>query len=259
MKLQSLARVALLLGVNALSGCWFMWRSDDPSVPPPSPPIFEPDVAQPTLGFTLSRGCSVLAREACPVDSRPLMTGVRERVSFSAPGSRTGQNPSVTVDDPSVVTVGAVQRASREGDRFTGLFDLTAGENRGATTLRLITADGQQWSWEVRVDAPAGMDIVDDMNEADFDRVQGRLALRVGERVGLTGVPVNLEVERLYANDGVVWAVPDVRTVNLSWSFMQGPRVVDDLAFIEGIAPGTAEITVRAGVVERTVTVTVSR
>lgn len=257
MKLHAIARLGMLLGFGALQGCWFMWSPDDRAVP--TPPIYDPDLSPPSAGFVMSRGCSPLNRAQCPLDARPLMTGVRETVSFSVPDNAYGGDPSVSVDDPSVVTVAGLRRTSGVGERYAGLFDLTAGASPGRTTLRVTGATGETWQWTIRVDAPAGMDIVDDEGAARFDRVQGRLALRVGEQVSLVGVPVNLEVERLYANDGVVWTVPNTRVVNLSWTYMQGPRVVDDRVFIDGVAPGQEEITVRAGVVERTVVVDVAR
>jgi len=38
---------------------------------------------------------------------------------------------------------------------------------------------------------------------------------------------------------------------------MRGERVADDHVYVEGLAPGTEVITVRAGVVERTIIVDV--
>lgn len=249
--------LALLASSSALTGCY--WRWDRPSEPDaPSPPIYRPDPdVEPSLGFTLSRGCSPFARGQCP-PTRPLMAGVRERASFVVPLDGSTEDPSVSSSDPTVVSVDPVQRVGRSGGRYEGTFDLRAG-TAGSATVTIQWPDGQAWQYVLRVEDAAGMDIVEDEGNSYFDREDGRLRLRVGERASLNGYPVSRDVERLYANDVVIWTVPDTSHARLSWSFMSGPRVADDHVYVEGVAPGTDVITVRAGVVERTVLVDVTR
>lgn len=254
----SLSLLALLLSSQSLAGCIGRWES--PSDPPiPSPPIFrEPDPDGPaTFGFTLSRGCSPFVNGQCPAE-RPLMVGVREQVSFSIPSGWSNEEPTVSTSDATVVAVDPVRRLSADGGRFTGTFDVRAG-NAGRATVTILGASGRAWQYVLRVEEAAGMDLVEDEGTSQFDREDGRLRLRVGQRVSMNGYPVSRDVERLYANDQVIWSVPSARVVNLSWSFMQGARVADDHVYVEGVAPGTDAITVRAGVVERTVLVDVTR
>lgn len=252
----TLSILALLASANAVSGCY--WRWDSPSEPdaPPTIRVPDPDLDA-TLGFTLSRGCSPFAYGECP-STRPLMAGVRERASFVIPLDGPAADPTVTSSDPTVVSVDPVQRVSARGSRYQGTFDLRAG-TAGSATITIQRGDGQAWQYVLRVEDAAGMDLVEDEGGAYFDREDGRLRLRVGERASMNGYPVSRDVERLYANDVVIWTVPDTSHVRLSWSFMSGPRVADDHVYVEGVAPGTDAITVRAGVVERTVLVDVVR
>lgn len=253
---RSLALLGALATTLSLQGCYWVWGDSDS--PTPSPPLYlDPDDAPATLEFTLSRGCAGFASGPCP-STRPLMAGVRENASFSVPGNAYGPSPSVRVDDPAVLTVGALTRLSEEGRPYRGTFEVIAGSAPGSTTVTIANADGRSWQYVLRVEAAAGMDIVEDEGSGHLDRVQGTLRLRVGEQVSLTGVPVSAEVERLYANDVVIWTVPNTRVVNLSRSFMSGPRVADDHVYVQGRAAGTEEITVRAGVVERSIQVTVT-
>jgi hypothetical protein len=257
MKLRVLHTVvALTLAANALAGCYVTWGDDTPRAVPVPVPFGLDDDAPPRFTFTLSRGCSALQQSACGTD-RPLMAGVRERVVVSIPGSAFGPEPVVRVSDPGVLTVGELQRLSSSGERYQAAFDLR-GVAAGVATLTVTGSDGRDFAFTVRVDEPAGMDIVEDEGTSQFDRDESRLRVRVGQRISLTGYPVNLNVERLYANDGVSWTVPTAERVNLSWSFMSGPRVVDDHVYLTGVAPGREVVTVRAGVVERTVIVDVT-
>lgn len=247
---------ALLLSSNALTGCFIRW-SDTPE-PVPAPPIYRDDPdAEPTFGFTMSRGCSPFERAQCP-PTRPLMAGVRERASFTIHLDGPAADPTVSSSDTAVIAVDPVQRVGASDGSYQGLFEVRAGV-AGSATVTIQRADGQAWQYVLRVEEAAGMDLVEDEGTAQFDRADGRLRLRVGDRVSMNGYPVSRDVEALYANDQVTWSVPNTEHVVLSWSFMRGPRVTDDHVYVEGVAPGTDVITVRAGVVERTVIVDVTR
>lgn len=261
MKLRTmLSALGLLTAVNGTAGCYVEWgrdRDDRRLVPPTPSPIVPDDDAPATFTFSLSRGCSaILNTSSCGTD-RPLMVGVREMIRFSIPGNAFGPTPTVTASDPEVLSVNAVTRVSDTGENFRGTVEVR-GLRVGASELVIEGGDGRAWRYAIRVDEPAGMILEGDEGNPRFDAVEGRLQLRVGEQVSLTGYPVNLNVERLYANDGVTWTAPDTRTVNLSWQFMSGARVVDDHVYIQGRAPGEVTLQVRAGVVERTVVVEVS-
>lgn len=250
-----LAALGMLTALASTTGCYVQWGDDPPprALVPPTP---DPDVPA-TFTFSLSRGCAaVLNTSACGPD-RPLMVGVREAIRFTIPSLGDGAAPTVTSSDPETLAVRSVTVASASRGRLTGVAEVR-GLRVGASTVTIASADGRAWSYDIRVDEAAGMILEGDEGNPRFDEVEGRLSLRVGERVSLTGYPVNLNVERLYANDGVTWTAPDTRVVNLSWQFMSGARVVDDHAFIEGRAPGTVVLNVRAGVVERSVTVEVT-
>lgn len=258
MRLRALvSSLGLLATLHGATGCYVEWGPDPD--PPPSirvPPT--PDLDGPaTFTFSLSRGCAaILDRSTCGPD-RPLMVGVRESIRFTVPSSFTGETPTVTSSDPETLGVQGVTRVSSANGRLSGTIDVR-GLRVGASTLTIENDNGQSWSYEIRVDEPAGMILEGDEGNPRFDPIEGVLRLRVGEQVSLTGYPVNLNVERLYANDGVIWTAPDTRTVNLSWQFMSGARVVDDHVYIQGRAAGTVVLHVRAGVVERSVTVEVT-
>jgi hypothetical protein len=260
MKLRTmLSALGLLTAVHGTAGCYVEWGRDGDrrTVPPTPSPLVPDDDAPATFTFSLSRGCAaVLNTSACGPD-RPLMVGVREMIRFSIPGNAFGPTPSVTASDPEVLGVNAVTRTSDTGESFQGTVEVR-GLRVGASELVIQGGDGRSWRYAIRVDEAAGMILEGDEGNPRFDAVEGRLQLRVGEQVSLTGYPVNLNVERLYANDGVTWTAPDTRTVNLSWQFMSGARVVDDHVYIQGRAAGTVTLQVRAGVVERSVVVEVS-
>lgn len=255
---RTLALLSTLAISQCLPGCFWGWGRGDEPAPVPSPPIYtDPDDAPATFSFTRSRGCSPFSDGTCP-NTRPLMVGVHEMVLFSVPGAAYGL-PTVTVEGSAAITLGAVSRLTSEGSGFRGTFDVTAGDRAGSATVTITVPDGRAWQYVLQVAAPAGMSLVEDEGSGHLDAVQGTLRLRVGEQVSLTGVPVSADVERLYANDVVVWTVPSTRVVNLSWSFMSGARVADDHIYVQGRGVGADEITVRAGVVERTIQVTVTR
>ena len=260
MKLRTmLAALGFLTAVNGTTGCYVEWgRDGDRRTVPPTPlPITPGDFDPPTFSFSQSRGCAGAAStSACGFD-RPLMVGVREVIRFSIPGNAFSPAPEVTASDPEVLNVTSVERSSERGEGFVGTIAVRA-LRVGASEIRVRDASGTTWGYPIRVDEPAGMILAGDEGNPRFDAQEGRLQLRVGEQVSLTGHPVNLNVERLYANDGVTWTAPDTRTVNLSWQFMSGERVVDDHVYIQGRAPGRVTLQVRAGVVERTVVVEVS-
>ncbi|MEZ4394782.1 MAG: hypothetical protein R3A48_27215 [Polyangiales bacterium] len=250
-----LTALGLLSALASTTGCYVEW-GDDPPPRPLVPPTPDTD-APATFTFSLSRGCaSVLNTSACGPD-RPLMVGVREAIRFSVPYAGDSETPTVTSSDPETLAVRSVTVTSSSRGRLSGVAEVR-GLRVGASTVTILSDDGRAWSYDIRVDEAAGMILEGDEGNPRFDEVEGRLNLRVGERVSLTGYPVNLNVERLYANDGVTWTAPDTRVVNLSWQLMSGARVVDDHAFIEGRAPGTVVLNVRAGVVERIVTVEVT-
>ncbi len=252
MNLRLLASsLGLFVASQLLTGC-FPFPFDDHDDPIPLVPPREESA---TFRFTASRGCGPFG-DTCGAD-RPLLAGVREQVAVSLSYNPSGLEPTVTSSDPSVIDVGPVRRTSSGGVDFQGLFDVRAGDHAGTATLTVTQGDGRTSTLELRVDAAAGMDIVEDEGTSHYDRSRGRVSLRVGERISLNGEPVNLDAVRLLSNDGVVWTVPDTRRINLSWSFMSGPRVADDHVYVEAVAPGTEVLTVRAGVVERTLIVDV--
>ncbi len=251
MNLRMLASsLALFAASQSLTGCFFMFPSDPPEVQP-LPPVQQ----SARLHFTASRGCAPLT-DACATD-RPLLTGVREQVEITLPSDYTGVDPTVTASDPAVVEVGPLRRASAQGDAYIGTFDVRAGRQAGSTTLTVTGIDGASTTVTLRVEEAAGMDLVEDEGTAHYDRSRDHITLRVGERVSMNGYPVNRRGEQLYANDGVIWTVPSTAHVRLSWNFMIGARVADDHVYVEALSPGTEVITVRAGVVERTIVVEV--
>ncbi|MFO0625583.1 MAG: hypothetical protein U0325_08190 [Polyangiales bacterium] len=220
MKLRTmLSALGLLTAVHGTAGCYVEWgRDTDRRLVPPTPSPIVPDDDEPaTFTFSLSRGCAaVLNTSACGPD-RPLMVGVREAIRFSIPGNAFGPTPTVTASDPEVLSVSAVTRSSSAGENFRGTVEVR-GLRVGASELVIEGADGRAWRYALRVDEPAGMILEGDEGNPRFDPVEGRLQLRVGQQVSLTAYPVNLNVERLYANDGVTWTAPDTRTVNSSGS-----------------------------------------
>jgi hypothetical protein len=254
MNLRLLASAfGLVVASQSLAGCFFLWDRDEPDY---ITPLVPPTDEAATFSFTASRGCGPFDRERC-TPARPLMAGVREVMAFELPGAGDGVPTTVSSSDPSVVTVGPTVSASSAGGRFSGNFDVRAGARPGSAVVTVSRGDGVETTVTVRVDEAAGMDLVEDEGTSRYDRGADRIALRVGERVSMNGYPVNREGERLYANDGVVWTVPSTERVELSWSFMTGERVADDHVYVTGRAPGTEVLTVRAGVVERTVIVDV--
>lgn len=257
MKLRSIVSLLGFVALQNTAGCYVEWGREPTPIPAP-PPSFPDDVddAPPTFTFSRSRGCaSVLNRTVCGVD-RPLMVGVQEAIRLTIPGNERGPDPEITSSDPETLELSSVTRVSGQGERYSGVIAVR-GLRTGASTLSVRGNDGRQWTFDIRVDEAVGMFIEGDEGNPRFDDTEGLLRLRVGERVSLTGYPVNLNVERLYANDGVVWTAPHTRVVNLSWQSMSGARVVDDHVYIEGRAEGTVTLQVRAGVVERTVRVEV--
>jgi hypothetical protein len=254
MNLRLLASaLGLVVASQSLTGCFFLWDRDYPDDPPPLVPPRDESVS---FRFVSSRGCGPFSGDACtPV--RPLMVGVRERVQVDIPSNPSDADPTVTSSDPSVVEVGAMQRVSAQGGGYVGAFDVRAGERAGSAEVTITQADGQSSTVRIRVDEAAGMDLVEDEGTSRYDRARDHITLRVGERVSMNGYPVNLNGERLLANDGVIWTVPSDARVDLTWSFMSGARVADDHVYVEGRSRGTEVLTVRAGVVERTVVVEV--
>ncbi|MDB4931645.1 MAG: hypothetical protein JWM10_4129 [Myxococcaceae bacterium] len=254
MNLRLLASAfGLVVASQSLAGCFFLWDHDGGDV---AIPLVPPADEAATFNFTASRGCGPFDRERC-TPSRPLLAGVREVMQFELPGATDEVPTTVSSSDPSVVTVGPTVSGSTGGGRYNGSFDVRAGERAGTARVTVSRADGVETTVTVRVDEAAGMDLVEDEGTAHYDRRADRIALRVGERVSMNGYPVNVQGERLYANDGVVWTVPSAGRVSLSWSVMTGERVADDHVYVTAVAPGTEVLTVRAGVVERTLIVDV--
>lgn len=253
MNLRLLASsLGLLLASQSLTGCFFLWDHDDP----PDVLLVPPQEEQVRFRFTASRGCGFFSGDTCAPE-RPLLAGVHEQMELSLSSNPSGVDPTVESSDPAVVAVGPMRRSTADNGSFLGTFEVTAGDRAGSATITVTQGDGRTSEVTLRVADAAGMDIVEDEGTANYDRATGNVSLRVGERISLNGYPVNLDAERLFANDGVVWTVPDTRRVNLSWSYMNGPRVADDHVYLAGVSPGTEVLTVRAGVVERTLVVTV--
>ncbi|MDO9017761.1 MAG: hypothetical protein Q8S73_31615 [Deltaproteobacteria bacterium] len=254
MNLRLLASaLGLVVASQSLTGCFFLWDRNDPDEPPLLVPPRDEAVS---FRFLSSRGCGPFSGAACTAE-RPLMVGVRERMEVDIPSNPTGADPTVTSSDPSVIEVGAMQRVSTQGGGYLGAFDVRAGERTGSAEVTITQADGQSSTVRVRVDEAAGMDLVEDEGTSRYDRTRDHITLRVGERVSMNGYPVTINGERLLANDGVIWTVPSDERVNLSWTFMSGARVADDHVYVEGRSRGTEVLTVRAGVVERTLVVEV--
>jgi hypothetical protein len=254
MNLRLTARaVVVVIASQTLAGCFFLWDRDEPT---PLPYLVPPEQEAATFRFTASRGCAALLGGGCTPE-RPLLAGVRESVRVDLLRNPGGGDPTVSSSDPSVVSVGAVRGRSTDGGGYVGSFEVRAGARGGAAELTVTQADGATAAVTIRVAEAAGMDLVEDEGTARYDRAEGSIALRVGERVSMNAYPVSIDGERLYANDGVTWSVPSPQRVNLSWSTMSGPRVDDDHVYVEGRAPGVEVLTVRAGVVERTLIVEV--
>ncbi len=253
MNLRLLASaLGLLVASQSLTGCFFLFDRHGYDDPPPS--LVPPREEGSSFRFIASRGCGPSSQ--CSAD-RPLMAGVHESLVVSMPDDYSGAAPTVTSSDPSVVSVRGIQTLSAQGGTYAGAIDLLAGERAGSAEITVTQSRGQSATVVVRVDVAAGMDLVEDEGNGHYDRSSDHISLRVGERVSMNGYPVTLAGERLYANDGVVWTVPDAGSVRLSWGVMQGERVADDHVYVEGRAPGTEVVTVRAGVVERTIVVDV--
>jgi hypothetical protein len=254
MNLRLLASaLALVVASQSLTGCFFFW---DRSEPAPVAPLAPPTEENPSFQFLSSRGCGPLLGNQCPL-TRPLMAGVNEQVMVYLPHAAAGRVPAVTSSDAAIVTVEPIAPTSASGADFLGSFRVRAGSRPGSAVLTVSDADGVETTTTVRVDEAAGMDLVEDEGTARYDRGSDRITLRVGERVSMNGYPVNREGVRLYANDGVVWTVASAERVSLSWSVMSGERVADDHVYVTARAPGTEVVTVRAGVVERSLTVEV--
>jgi hypothetical protein len=254
-----LSALGLLTAINGTAGCYVEWGRDGDrrTVPPTPSPITPGDLDPPTFTFTQSQGCTDAANaSACGFD-RPMMVGVREVIRFSIPNNAFSPAPEVTASDPEVLAITSVERSSELGEGFQGTLAVRA-LRVGAAELRVRDANGTTWGYPIRVDEPAGMTLQGRAGDPRFDGVEGRLRLRVGERVSLSGHPVNLNVERLYAHEGVTWTAPDTDTVSLSWQATTGARVLSDQVSLQGRAPGAVTLQVRAGVVERTVVVEVS-
>jgi hypothetical protein len=253
MNLRLLASaLGLLVASQSLTGCFFLFDHRD--YPDDPPPLVPPRDESASFRFTASRGCGPFTSCA---PSRPLMAGVRESLEVTMPDDYSGAAPTVTSSDPSVVSVSVIQTLSAQGGTYRGVFDVVAGEGVGSAEITVTQRSGQSSTVSVRVDQAAGMDLVEDEGTGHYDRSRDHIALRVGERVSMNGYPVNGDGVRLYGNNGVVWTVPSTGSVALSWGFMQGERVADDHVYVEGRAPGTEVVTVRAGVVERTIIVDV--
>lgn len=97
--------------------------------------------------------------------------------------------------------------------------------------------------------------------EIDHEDARTRLAdgapvrLRGGAEVSITGCPTDARGVRPFANDAVVWTVPDTRVGGRRWADMSGTRVADDHVYFLGGLPGTATVTATAGAVTRRLTV----
>lgn len=253
MNLRLLASsLGLVIASQLYAGCIFPFPLDDHDDPIPLVP---PQEEVTSFRFTASRGCDPFS-DACSSD-RLLLAGVREQMLVSLSNNWSGADPTVTSSDPSVIDVGPVRRNYADNGRYVGTFDVRAGDHAGSAAVTVTQGDGRTSTVILNVDEAAGMDIVEDEGTSHYDRSQGHISLRVGERISINGEPVNRNAVRLLSNDGVVWTVPDTRQVNLSWSYMAGPRVADDHVYVEAVAPGTEVLTVRAGVVERTLIIDV--
>lgn len=248
--------IAVLAAAQPLAGCFFLWDRSPPGEPPVDPPALVPPREEAaTFRFVASRGCGPYTGDAC-APTRPLMAGVNEVVEVRLSGDDPGAEPTVRSSDPTVVEVGGMVRTSTSGG-YVGLFEVHAGPRAGRADLTVTQIDGVTSTVTVRVDEAAGMDLVEDEGTQAFDRTRDHLSLRVGERVSMNGYPVNRDGERLFANDGVVWTVPGTSRVQLAWSRRTGALIADDHVYVEGRSPGTEVVTVRAGVVERTIVVDV--
>lgn len=255
MNLRLLASaLSLVVASQSLAGCFFTWERDVDPVPLPY--LVPPTDEGASFRFTASRGCGAFSGDTCAPE-RPLMAGVREQLEVTIPGDDPGAEPTVRSSDPSVVQVGSIQRTSARGGGYVGTFDVRAGEGAGRAEITVTRIDGVTSTVTIRVDEAAGMDLVEDEGTTRYDRATDRISLSVGERISMNGYPVNRDGERLYANDGVVWSLASDARVNLSWGVMSGPRVADDHVYVEGRSRGTEVLTVRAGVVERTIIVDV--
>lgn len=260
MKLDARLFTLALLGLSHVTtGCSFGTHEGGDIVRPATPRgPQEPDVpGASSFGFVMSRGCAPSAAGTCPLD-RPLMTGVTEMVRFTVAGVSRDDDAAATSSDPAVLRIeGAGFVGTLSGDTYEGLF-LVRAVAPGRATLT-VTRDGVVLGTAVvRVDDAADLAIVvEEDGTPATARPADRLVVRTGARLSLDGRPVNLAGERLYANDVVVWTVPDTQHVNLTWSHYSGPRIADDHVYVEGRAPGVETLSVNAGRVARAIEVEV--
>ncbi len=260
MKLNAHVPTLVLLGLShAMTGCSFGPHEGSGVVQRPAQRIpREPDApGASTFNFALSRGCALLTGDTCPLD-RPLMTGVTELVRVTVADVERDDDATATSSDPAVVSVANAEFAgSLTGTTFEGFF-LVRAVAPGRAVLT-VTRDGVTLGTAaVRVDDAANIAIVvEEDGTPATARPADRLVVRMGGQLSLDGRPVNLAGERLYANDVVVWTVPDTHHVNLTWSRFSGSRIDDDHVYVEGRAPGVETISVRAGRSTRTIEVEV--
>lgn len=259
MKLDARLPMFALLGLSlAMAGCSFGPREDGDVVRPATPRVpLEPDVPGATsFQFAMSRGCAPATADTCPLD-RPLMTGVTEMLRFAVAGVVRDDAATATSSDPAVLRVEPGAAGTLSGTTYEGLFVVRALAPGRATLT--VTRDGVTLGAAVvRVDDAADLTVVvEEDGTPATARPTERLVVRTGARLSLDGRPVNLAGERLYANDVVVWTVPDTRHVNLTWSRHSGPRIDDDHVYVEGRAPGVETLSVRAGRITRAIEVEV--
>ena len=259
MKLDARLPTLALLGLSlAMAGCSFGPPEGGDIVRPAAPRVpLEPDVPGATsFQFAMSRGCAPAAADTCPLD-RPLMTGVTEMVRFTVAGVRRDDAATATSSDPAVLRVEPGAAGTLSGTTYEGLFVVRA-VSPGRATLTVARDGVTLGAAVVRVDDAADLTVVvEEDGSPATARPADRLVVRTGARLSLDGRPVNLAGERLYANDVVVWTVPDTRHVNLTWSRHSGPRIDDDHVYVEGRAPGVETLSVRAGPVTRAIEVEV--
>lgn len=252
--------LAFILVSRSLAGCL---GESSGSAPIDRRPTTDPSTAAPdaptgaAFHFGLSRGCSPFDGDACPVD-HPLMAGVDEFVRFDIAGVQRDDDATVTSSNPLVVRVTAAEVSGvLEGTTYRGVVVVHAG-SPGSATLTLRRSGVTLGTVDLRVASPARLVVVHEPtgNPSPTNPVE-QVALRVGEQWSMNGVPYDAHGEPLYANNGVEWTVPDTTHVNLTWTRQSGARVLDDHVYVEGHAPGTVQLTARAGSVARTLDVRV--